>query len=247
VLHSPAPCLHCLLPPIESNPHCLCSRDHNFQLPVCNLNSRRTSFIIRGLYQLWVGFDCLFVLFHDCQLVFVNIQCSVVYFTFCTISILTALNSVACTSVTCFSTVLITFTPCAVDIVKCPWSSFFYLRHFIIDCFTLHYITLHFNKYSILNPNTKPRRDLLKVFQSCAERDVCYFEVNAVFNMWTLARWCCLKRWWESSMSEVYLVYILNDVHYGAAAMQPCSVVVVRATVCSTRGWETPARWYYWK
>jgi len=36
---------------------------------------------------------------------------------------------------------LITFNPRAVDIVKCPWSSFFYLRHFNIDYCTLHYIT----------------------------------------------------------------------------------------------------------
>ena len=38
---------------------------------------------------------------------------------------------------------LITFSPRAVDIVKCPWSSFFYLRHFNIDYFTLHCITAH--------------------------------------------------------------------------------------------------------
>ena len=36
---------------------------------------------------------------------------------------------------------LITFSPRSADIVKCPWSSFFYLRHFNIDYFTLHYIT----------------------------------------------------------------------------------------------------------
>ena len=36
---------------------------------------------------------------------------------------------------------LITFSPCADDIAKCPWSCFFYLRHFNIDYFTLHYIT----------------------------------------------------------------------------------------------------------
>jgi len=34
---------------------------------------------------------------------------------------------------------LITFSPRAVDVVKCPWSSFFYLRHFNIDYFTLYY------------------------------------------------------------------------------------------------------------
>jgi len=32
--------------------------------------------------------------------------------------------------------VLITFSPGAVDIARCPWSSFFYLRHFNIDYFT---------------------------------------------------------------------------------------------------------------
>jgi len=36
---------------------------------------------------------------------------------------------------------LITFGPRAIDIVKCPWSSFFYLQHFSINYFTLHYIS----------------------------------------------------------------------------------------------------------
>jgi len=43
-----------------------------------------------------------FVCFLDCQVVFLYAS-SVVYFTFCSIAILTALNSVACTIVTCFS------------------------------------------------------------------------------------------------------------------------------------------------
>ena len=41
--------------------------------------------------------------FLDCQLVFFSNARSVVYFTFCTIAIFTALDSVACTFVACFS------------------------------------------------------------------------------------------------------------------------------------------------
>ena len=37
--------------------------------------------------------------------------------------------------------VFITFSPRAVNVVKCLRSIFFYLRHFNIDYFTLHYIT----------------------------------------------------------------------------------------------------------
>ena len=52
VLFFPAHCLHSLLPPVKSNPNGLRSRDHNFQLPVCNFNFRRNSFIIRSLPPL---------------------------------------------------------------------------------------------------------------------------------------------------------------------------------------------------
>jgi len=45
MLFSPVHCLHSLLPPVKSNPYGLRSRDHNFQLPVCNSFSRK-SFII---------------------------------------------------------------------------------------------------------------------------------------------------------------------------------------------------------
>ena len=50
VLFSPAHCLHSPLPPVKSNPYGLRSRDHNFQLPVCNSFSRK-SFIIRSLVR----------------------------------------------------------------------------------------------------------------------------------------------------------------------------------------------------
>ena len=50
VLFSPVHCLHSLLPPVKSNPYGLRSRDHNFQLPVCN-NFSRKSFIIRSLFR----------------------------------------------------------------------------------------------------------------------------------------------------------------------------------------------------
>ena len=39
-----------LLPPVKSNTHGLRSRDHNFQLPVCNFNFRHNSFIMMSLY-----------------------------------------------------------------------------------------------------------------------------------------------------------------------------------------------------
>ena len=41
--------LHSLLHPVKSNPYGLRSRDHNFQLPVCNSFSRK-SFIIRSFF-----------------------------------------------------------------------------------------------------------------------------------------------------------------------------------------------------
>ena len=50
VLFSPVHCLHSLLPPVKSNPYGLRSRDHNFQLPVCNSFSRK-SFILRSLFR----------------------------------------------------------------------------------------------------------------------------------------------------------------------------------------------------
>jgi len=49
VLYSPAHCLHPVLPPVKSNPYGLHSREHNFQLPVCNFNFRCNSFIMRSL------------------------------------------------------------------------------------------------------------------------------------------------------------------------------------------------------
>ena len=54
-----------------------------------------------------------------------------------------------------FTLFLITFTPRAVDIVKCPWSSFFYLRHFNIDYFTLHYI--HYGPQTPVRFRTRTR------------------------------------------------------------------------------------------
>ena len=107
VLFFPAHCLHSLLPPVKSNPNGLHSRDHNFQLPVCNFNFRRNSFIIRSLFRFKLNFFYRFLL--SCLYVFLIARsyflyaCSIVYFTCCTIAILTALNSVACTFVTCFS------------------------------------------------------------------------------------------------------------------------------------------------
>jgi len=50
VLFSPAHCPHSILPPVKSNPYGLHSRDHNFQLPVCNSFSRKSS-IIRSLFR----------------------------------------------------------------------------------------------------------------------------------------------------------------------------------------------------
>jgi len=46
--------------------------------------------------------------------------------------------------------VIITFSPRAVDIVKCPWSSFFYLRHFNIA----YFLQYHFHG----NPGQKQCR-----------------------------------------------------------------------------------------
>jgi len=96
-------CLHSLFAPVKSNPHGLHSRNHNFQLPVCNFNFRRNCFITRSLFRLKQILIVFFVCFLGCQLVFFSYACSTVYFTFSTIAILAALNSFACTFVTCFS------------------------------------------------------------------------------------------------------------------------------------------------
>ena len=109
VFFSPAHSMHSLLPPAKSNPYGLRSRDHNFQLPVCNFKFRHNSFIVRSFHRFQYILIVFFVCFHDCQLVFFSYACSIAYFTFCTIaiSLLTALTSVVCTFVTCFSLVLI--------------------------------------------------------------------------------------------------------------------------------------------
>ena len=60
---------HPLLPPVKSNPYGLRSRDHNFQLPVCNFDFIRNSFIMRSLYRFQQVLIVSFVRFHDCQLV----------------------------------------------------------------------------------------------------------------------------------------------------------------------------------
>ena len=52
------------------------------------------------LNRCWLSF---FVCFHDCQLTYLSYSCSIVYFSFCATAVLTAVNSVACTFVTCFS------------------------------------------------------------------------------------------------------------------------------------------------
>ena len=71
--------------------------------PVCNFNFRRNCFITRSLFRLKQILIVFFVCFLGCQLVFFSYACSTVYFTFSTIAILAALNSFACTFVTCFS------------------------------------------------------------------------------------------------------------------------------------------------
>jgi len=60
VLFSPVHCLHSLLPPIKSNPYGLRSRDHNFQLPVCNSRGVRDS--ISTVYA-WTPSLLLYVVF----------------------------------------------------------------------------------------------------------------------------------------------------------------------------------------
>ena len=84
VLFSPVHCLHSLLPPVKSNPYGLRSRDHNFQLPVCNSFSRK-SFIIRSLFFDLNKFFIVFVCFLDCQFLFFYV-CSSVYLAFSTIA-----------------------------------------------------------------------------------------------------------------------------------------------------------------
>jgi len=79
---SPVHCLHSLLRPL-SNPYGLRSRDHNFQLPVCN-NFSRKSFIIRNIFR-FKQISTVCVCFPDCQFLFFY-ACSSVYFTFSTIA-----------------------------------------------------------------------------------------------------------------------------------------------------------------
>jgi len=57
-------CLHPLLSPVNRNPYGLRSRDHNFQLPVFNLNFRRNSFTVRNRYR----FKWFFVFLLSCMI-----------------------------------------------------------------------------------------------------------------------------------------------------------------------------------
>ena len=72
-----------LVPPVKSNPYGLRSRDHNFQLPVCN-NFSRKSFIISSLFRFKQIFYCLCMF--SWLPVFIFCVCSSVYFTFSTIA-----------------------------------------------------------------------------------------------------------------------------------------------------------------
>ena len=56
------------------------------------------------------------------------------------------------------------FINIVVTTVKCPWSNFFYIRHFNIDYFTLRYITLH--SYGPSKRATKSRAKLLHATKS---------------------------------------------------------------------------------
>ena len=62
VLFSPVHCLHSLLPPIKSNPYGLRSRDHNFQLTVCNSRGVRDG--ISTVFA-WIPSLLLYVVFFD--------------------------------------------------------------------------------------------------------------------------------------------------------------------------------------
>jgi len=91
VLFSPDHCLHCLLPPVKSNPYELRSRDHNFLLLYA---------VFIDLNRFWLSFLHVFLtassyFFHMHVLLFIWL--------FCAIAIFTALNSVACKFVTCYS------------------------------------------------------------------------------------------------------------------------------------------------
>ena len=93
----PADCLHPLLPPDESNPCGLRnSRDHNFQLPVCNFNFRRNSFIICSHYRRRKILIAFFCTFSWLSARIFSYACSIFYFTFSTIAILTTSTFVTC-------------------------------------------------------------------------------------------------------------------------------------------------------
>jgi len=76
---------------------------------------------------------------------------------------------------------LITFSPRAVDIVKCPWSSFFYLRHFNID-----YFTFTFTQHDKSSPFNWTHYVML--YPQYGHRIVTTDSVTSLHPMYT--RWC---------------------------------------------------------
>ena len=68
----------CILysPAVKSNPYWLRSRNHNFQLPVCNFNFRCNSFVTRSLCRFKQTLIVSFVRFHDCHSYF-SYPCSI--------------------------------------------------------------------------------------------------------------------------------------------------------------------------
>jgi len=82
VLFSPVHCLHSLLPPVQSNPYGLHSRDHDLQLPVCNSFSRRLSLL---LYVVFLDLNTILLCLYSFLIaIFYFYACSSVHFTFST-------------------------------------------------------------------------------------------------------------------------------------------------------------------
>ena len=87
--------------------------------------------------------------------------------------------------------IFITFSPHVVDVVKCPWSNFyFYLRHFNIDYFSLHYNKL--NKL-VTYKQSASSGVFWRIF------DFTYFVASLLYTGCWMS--CCIS-WWPTDGRE---------------------------------------------
>jgi len=131
MLFSPAHSLHLLLPPVRSNPYRLRSRDHNLQLPVCNLISALDVTLLFFYYTQSLSIYIAFRFFYctiscfSARIFHVHV---LFFFTFYIIASVTVSQCFACTCVSAFNkySILnsINFLLRVLALLCCEWSSY---------------------------------------------------------------------------------------------------------------------------